>query len=293
MLLKRIFELGYGDIMSMGKGALLETIVASEGRTVMAETVVSVPPLVYGVSNPEMAAACGADMITLNGFDFRDPCVPGLGLPPERMGEAKGVIGRFLGVNLEPVPAHSDYPEGRRLTRENLLRAVGFGFDYVVITGNPNTGVTAESVREGTCIAAEVAGDRLLIVAGKMHGAGNRNVYDAGIVREFARAGAGIVLIPAPGTVPGMDQRLASDQIAAIHEEGALALTAMGTSQEGSGAGIIEQIALMSKMAGADIQHIGDAGFAGMAPPENIMALSIAIRGKRHTYRRMGYSMRK
>ena len=63
--------------------------------------------------------------------------------------------------------------------------------------------------------------------------------------------------------------------------------------QEGSNSQVIEQIALMSKMAGADIQHIGDAGYGGIALPENIMALSVAIRGKRHTYRRMGYSMRK
>lgn len=46
-------------------------------------------------------------------------------------------------------------------------------------------------------------------------------------------------------------------------------------------------------MAGADIQHIGDAGYAGVALPENIMALSIAIRGVRHTYGRMAYSLNK
>ncbi len=57
--------------------------------------------------------------------------------------------------------------------------------------------------------------------------------------------------------------------------------------------GTFREIGLWSKMAGADIHHIGDAGFGGIAPPENIMALSIAVRGRRHTYRRMGYSMRK
>ena len=53
----------------------------------------------------------------------------------------------------------------------------------------------------------------------------------------------------------------------------------------------IRQIALMCKMAGADIHHIGDSGYMGMALPENITAYSVAIRGKRHTYRRMAMSL--
>jgi hypothetical protein len=52
----------------------------------------------------------------------------------------------------------------------------------------------------------------------------------------------------------------------------------------------IRQIALMSKMADADLYHIGDAGYHGIAIPENIMTYSIAIRGKRHTYIRMARS---
>ena len=76
-----------------------------------------------------------------------------------------------------------------------------------------------------------------------------------------------------------------------IHENGALAMTTIGTSQEGSSKSVIEQIALNSKMAGADIQHIGDCGTFGMALPENIMALSVTIRGIRHTYRRMSQSI--
>lgn len=64
----------------------------------------------------------------------------------------------------------------------------------------------------------------------------------------------------------------------------------IGTSQEGADEHTIRQIALASKMAGADMHHIGDAGYHGIAVPENIMAYSIAIRGKRHTYIRMARS---
>ncbi len=291
---KRIFELGHGDVMGMTREILLQTIRLSEGRTVMAEVVVAVPPLVYGVSNAETAAAFGADMITLNGFDFDAPKVPGIECVAGRFGTAiKDVVGRILGVNLEPVPEGSGYPPGRTLSQDTLLRAADLGFDYVVITGNPGTGVTAEGVLSGVQLARWVTEGRLLIIAGKMHGAGNQNVLDPVVSAEFAAAGADVVLIPAPGTVPGMDAGLAREHMQAIHRAGALAMTATGTSQEGSSQSVIEHLALWSKMAGADIHHIGDAGFAGMAPPENIMALSIAIRGRRHTYRRMGYSMRK
>jgi len=47
----------------------------------------------------------------------------------------------------------------------------------------------------------------------------------------------------------------------------------------------------MSKMAGADIHHIGDTGYAGLALPENIFTYSVAIRGVRHTYSRMARSV--
>jgi hypothetical protein len=67
-------------------------------------------------------------------------------------------------------------------------------------------------------------------------------------------------------------------------------MTGIGTSQEGASIATIEQLALLSKMAGADIHHIGDAGILGMAVPENITAWSIALRGRRHTWHRMAAS---
>jgi hypothetical protein len=90
-----------------------------------------------------------------------------------------------------------------------------------------------------------------------------------------------------------MTLEIAQKLIEAIHRAGGLALTAFGTSQEGSTVNVIEQIALMSKMAGADIHHIGDAGTIGMAVPENITALSMAIRGRRHTWHRMAASLKR
>ena len=56
-------------------------------------------------------------------------------------------------------------------------------------------------------------------------------------------------------------------------------------------AGVDEPVAaIMNKIAGVDIQHIGDAGYSGVANFENIMELSIAIRGVRHTVRMIAAS---
>lgn len=316
--MKRIFELAFNDFFNMKKREILETIRHSEGRTVVAECVISCPPLIYGVSNAELAASFGADMITLNTFDFEKPFIFGIDDEGTSLSETekfiknyfkkieenrvnadyikkvKSITGRFIGVNLEPVPESvKNFPKGRRVSKENLEKARFYGFDYVVITANPNTGVSSEDIVKSLELCREILEEDMIIIAGKMHAAGRENVFDPQVVKGFAINGADVVLIPAPGTVPGMDMDTAKRLIREIHSEGALAMTAIGTSQEGAGRETIRDIAMLSKMAGADIQHIGDAGFSGMAFPENIMELSITIRGKRHTYRRMGYSSRK
>ena len=53
----------------------------------------------------------------------------------------------------------------------------------------------------------------------------------------------------------------------------------------------IKQIALRNKICGVDIQHIGDAGYGGLAVVDNIYALSNAIRGVRHTVSRLARSV--
>lgn len=316
--MKRIFELNMKDIEEMDRQKLGDIIRNSEGRTVMSETVVACEPHTDGVSNPELAAAFGADLITLNLFNFSQPFIPGIddldiirgfdlvehGRQLEnRMKEnhddpgygkkVRSIVGRLLGVNMEPIPEGTDYPEGFRMSRENLLKVRDYGFSYIVLTGNPGTGVNEETLLSGVRLTREVLGDGIFIIAGKMHGAGSGNILDHKVYEQFIDAGADCILIPAPGTVPGFTLENAKGIIDLAHSKGALAMTAIGTSQEGASSQYIENLAMVSKMAGADIQHIGDAGNSGIAMPENIMALSIAIRGRRHTYRRMACSMRK
>ena len=110
-------------------------------------------------------------------------------------------------------------------------------------------------------------------------------------VRRFREAGADILLFPAPGSVPGITVSYVKELVSYAHSLGALTITAIGTSQEGADTATIRQMALMCKMTGTDIHHLGDAGYAGMALPENIQAYSVAVRGIRHTYHRMAASI--
>ena len=136
----------------------------------------------------------------------------------------------------------------------------------------------------------------MILAAGKMHASGVVNegadhIITEEDIRAFCKAGADVILLPAPGTVPGITVEGIRKLVACAHGLGALTITAIGTSQEGSDAATIRQIALWSKMTGTDIHHIGDSGYVGMALPENIMTYSVAIRGIRHTYHRMAQSL--
>ena len=68
-------------------------------------------------------------------------------------------------------------------------------------------------------------------------------------------------------------------------------MTAIGTSQESADEETVRQIAIQNKICGVDIQHIGDAGYSGIAPVENILAMSKALRGARHTISMMARSI--
>lgn len=298
---KRILETNASDFRGMGKTELLESIRLAEGRTVCAEVVCTVQPLIDGVTNAELAAAFGADMITLNFYDVLHPVVMGLAAsedathPRAALHVIKALVGRPVGVNLEPVPPErvSEEYRGRVAIVDNARRAVELGADYLVLTGNPGTGVSMATIAEAAAEISAAVGDRVMVVGGKMHGAGlgAGDIVSGQAVHAFAAAGVDVILVPAPGTTPGATLDAVRELVGLAHAAGKLAMSAIGTSQEGADEATVRHIALLSKMAGADIVHIGDAGYSGVANPENILALSLAIRGRRHTYRRMAASI--
>ena len=224
--------------------------------------------------------------------------------PEETIRLLKKLTGRPIGINLEPVPdgaaAETDplwaMSAGRLATVENALRAKALGVDFILLTGNPGVGVTNEAITATLRRFREAVGDAIVLAAGKMHAAGvlteaAESILTEQDIADFVEAGADILLLPAPGTVPGITMEYAHTLIACAHRHGALTITSIGTSQEGADPDTLRRIALMCKMAGTDIHHLGDTGYFGMALAENILAYSIAIRGVRHTYHRMAASV--
>ncbi len=307
MMSKRLLDCTAAETFAMNREELLSSIAGCEGRVLACETIGITQPLLNDVTNAEYAAALSADILLLNMFDVQKPVIHALPpvAPEETVREIKRLTGRIVGINLEPVDpglAKSnegtlwEMSSGRLASPENAVRAAQMGVDLILLTGNPGNGVTNEAITDSLRKMKDAAGDRIILAAGKMHGAGVLRQSGAAIMSRadaeaFMEAGADVILVPAPGTVPGITVESLYELADCVHAEGRLLMTAIGTSQEGADVSTIRQIALMCKMAGADIHHIGDTGIPGMALPQNILAYSIAIRGERHTYHKMALSI--
>ena len=306
--MKRILDCQASDFSKMSSKELLEAIAGSEGRTIACETIGAIMPMLGDITNAEFAAAMGADILLLNVFDVQKPYIQGLPKtePEQVISKLKELTGRPIGINLEPVEQvlSSEDPEenmwamtsGRKATLENAKKAIELGVNFILLTGNPGIGVSNEAIVQTLREYKKAFGDQIILAAGKMHASGiltegGEKIITREDVASFAAAGADIILLPAPGTVPGITMEYVRQLVVYAHELGCLTITAIGTSQEGADVNTIREIALMCKMTGTDIHHLGDAGYGGISLPENIQAYSIAVRGIRHTYRRMAGSI--
>ena len=306
--MKRILDCQSSDFSDISREDLLAAIAGSEGRTIACETIGAIMPMLGDITNAEFAAAMGADILLLNMFDVQKPHIQGLPKtePDQVIRKLKTLTGRPIGINLEPVEqvlSSEDPGEnmwamtgGRKATLENAEKAAAMGVNFILLTGNPGIGVTNDAIEQTLRLYKKAFGDKLILAAGKMHASGiltegAEKIITRKDIAAFAGAGADIILLPAPGTVPGITMEYVRELVNYSHSLGCLTMTAIGTSQEGADIATIRQIALMCKMTGTDIHHLGDAGYGGMALPENIQAYSIAVRGIRHTYRRMAASI--
>lgn len=284
----------FGPSLASLRGARLhDAIKASEGRTVLAEAVAGAPPLLTGTSNAELLAAFGADLICLN---LAEPDadavmvagVEGVEPPPLGLAGLSELLGRPVGLNLEPDV--DSVPAAYRATSANVRAAEAAGAAFVMVTANPGRGVTLDDL-ESAVGTVRQAGE-LLCWAGKMHHAGAEEPLGRKSVARVVAAGAHGALVPLPGTVPGISEALAADMVDEARSAGVLAIGTIATSQEGAGKDTLERLALCAKRIGVDVHHIGDAGFSGLASPENVYSYSVAVRGIRHTWNRMARGTR-
>src|SRR5436309_16046308 len=75
---KRYLDCSASELLSISKGDLLDALRASEGRIVVSETIGAVQPLLQTVTNAELAASQGADLLLLNMFDVNNPVIQGM-----------------------------------------------------------------------------------------------------------------------------------------------------------------------------------------------------------------------
>lgn len=295
--MNRFISANSSEITNYNRDQLKQSIKASEGRVILTEAVAVREAFIGDITNAEIAAAYGSDMILLNGVDVLDPQLPGIEDQKDFVRELKKLTGRPIGVNLEPVnddlelmSQRVEISRGRTVNEDSLKALNDLGMDFVVFTGNPGTGVNNQAIEASIRMAREIFDG--LIFAGKMHSSGvDEPITSDETIEGFVEAGADVILVPSIGTIQGFDQDQLKKAVKFAHAKDVLVMTAIGTSQEGARPETIRQMAIENKICGVDIQHIGDAGYGGIALVENIYEMSIAIRGIRHTVSRIARSI--
>lgn len=76
--MKRMLNLKPSEMTGLTKEELIYAIAASEGRVLASETIGVAMPMLVDITNAELSAAMGADMIILNLFDVDEPVINGL-----------------------------------------------------------------------------------------------------------------------------------------------------------------------------------------------------------------------
>ncbi len=308
------------QILSMGPEEMLTAIQMSEGRTLSVCARARSANLVDYVTNAEVAAAFGADIVMVDTFEPANPYLPGwssknpeedeatrhLQVPLGKgytLKEIRALIGRpvamLLVVNSDENRAGAIKHYGNILaTEENIQLAIASGANLIILTGWAPKDILAKTVR----IARELTQGKTILEYSRPHGPGLIGQSDAGMgpagliskeeIGLLLDLGVDVIGLPGPGTYPGFTVECAGQLVEMIHNGDAMAALGLHTSQEGSDIETIKRLAILAKMAGADIHELGDSGFNEcMIEPQNILAYSIAIRGRRHTYRRMAMSI--
>jgi hypothetical protein len=287
----RILDLDREGLAALSGKALTTAIAEAEGRTIVAEVIAGAAGLADGVHNMEVAAALGADLLILNFIEgvLLDGVwsFPDLG-PVADLRTLARIVGRPIAVNLEP----GDAPAPRRATVEAASRLIDAGAAMLCLTANPSMGTGYRDLERATSELRDALGPDVALWAGKMHQAGRSEVIGPEAILRLVEAGADGVLLPLPGTVPGVTREIAAETCTAAHGAGAIVMGTIGTSQEGARPSIAPALALLAKEVGVDAHHIGDAGLSRTGDPDLLYEYSIAVRGRRHTWRRMALGNR-
>lgn len=298
----RILDAVASEFMAMSAVDLAESIRKGEGRTISVEVNCADQPPVNGVTHAELAAALGADIILLDQYNPPSPKIPGA--PDSIMRSTaplnglKTLIGRPVGINL--LVGHSLPAEkaGRTFTPSIAQAACDQGADIFFIINQPSYGGTLEQMcSAGEWVCTHLNGKVMTVAVTSASAPPPRTSLEiadfADTLKPMLQAGYTGIGLPLPGSKQGWTLEAAAQLVDCIHTGGGLAWAIITGSVEGSPREAIINMALQAKMVGFDVHRLDDAGLSGMPSPENILNYSLAIRGERHTYRRMALSVRR
>lgn len=326
MSVRRLISSSRSEIQQMTKEELKRSILGSEGRVILTQFFVR-GNLCEGTTNAELQQAFGADMIMLNGYSMDPNSIMeglkgfvyskknGWEMMYYRLKELKQYIDVPIGIYLEcgdpevfkslSVTTYGTQmlSKDRLASAENFMRLKDEGADFVVIAGNPGSGTTYERIIENTRLAKEILGDDILIMAGKWEDGVIQKVLgdpqlgqdeSKRIIKELIDAGADVITLSMPGARTGIVTEDIRELTTFVHsyKPGTLVLSFLDQSVEGADEETVRICSIESKKTGADIHAIGDAGLQGTALPEDIYTMSIAIKGRRLTWRRIAGSRR-
>lgn len=337
MAVMRLISNSRSGIRDMNARELKAAIKGSEGRVVMSQ-VNPMGSMIHDGTNPELAQAMGADMIMVNCYNMQPEIadtnfnngsfVCNGWIMQEYQGKEKGWVNKEvrlkelkefvdipIGIYLETSNPNalkdqevttygwSEVAPGRKASKENYAKLKDEGADFVVLAGNPGSGVTYENIIQATKECKEVVGDDVLIFAGKWEDGNTEPILgdpqlglekSKQIIKELIDAGADCITLAMPGARFGISTEEIRELVTYIHtyKPGTLALSFLDGSVEGSDEDTVRICSIESKKTGADIHAIGDAGIACMSIPEDIYQMAITIKGRRLTWKRMAGSRR-
>lgn len=307
----RLISVAGSEIQHFSPMQLKESIYKSEGRVICGQHLLFANTgLVRGVTNTELMFAFGADMVMLNTYNFDDES-RNIGMQGLTFAGLKEVCRRPIGVYMGCPAAGAEVEgglydrDGMLATPEHVEKAVGMGADFIVLGGNPGSGTRLDDVLRTTREVKGRFGDDVFLWAGKWEDGVTEPVLgdplavaqgrdDKEVIRQLVDAGADCIDLPAPGTRARVGIEAIRELVTFVHayRPGTLAMSFLNSSVEGADTATIREVALNIKQTGADIACIGDGGFAGGSSPENVMQLSVSIKGRPYTYYRMASTNR-
>ncbi len=311
-MIKRILSCTKSDFEKMTPMDLKLSIRLAEGRTIMAQSFNGMGnAMLGGVTNPELEAAFGADILLLNGYSLDEKSLLyGVkffdheeGMRILHVKDLKKLVNRPIGIYLECVSSGTDnlyvneFGMGRTATEENFQKAVEEGADFIILGANPSMNAKVDDIITATKLAGKTVKGKTLIFSGKWEDGVYEKVLGDPMAKKPAKefidalmdAGADVIDFPAPGSRQGITVDMIRELVEYVHHKNVdtMTMSFIDGSVEGSDVDTIRILGIKSRETGADIHAIGDAGLAGCSLPENIYQLSLCVKGRRLTWERM------